>query len=660
MKVVLVDNLILPEAGSVAEMDVHPHLGLLALAAAAERNGHIVQIFDPKRAVRDGVLPYDASLYARAVDLLLAMEPDVVGFTALGCSFLFAVRVAARIRLRAPAIPILLGGPHATMLHREILERYDQFDMIVRYEADETFPAVLERLDGRCFDAVPGLSWRTTDGTLRFTEGAPKIADLDTLPIARYELYPVETLGLDLLRIEAGRGCPFACTFCSTAGFFQRSFRLKSATRLVGELDRLHARYGCRNFKLDHDMFTASRRKVLEFCEAVDGHGYRWSASARIDCVDAELLDRMAASGCANLYFGIETGSQRMQAVARKKLDLALVEPILARADALGIETTASFITGFPEETEEDLGHTLDLLGRCARRASCLTQLHLLAPEPGTPLFDRYGATIRYDGVAGPYHCGLLQPADEAEIRAAPALFQTYYHYPSCLPRGRSIRAVDIVDLLRRTGATIFAYALRFFDGRLSLLAQLAETFAEARRIDRFDATAFIAFVASQLGPRHHLVSLLRFSLHGGATTLTAAAPALPSFDPDREYVAAAGLTALDSMHDCATLIDRIRSLPESAVLPEDFAGAAEAYLIVPADEGTIVYHAEPGISEILRMFERPRSPRTVLRRLGIDLADATDPAWMHLSQLAEMGLIARSDEARPARHGRGAERVLD
>jgi hypothetical protein len=43
MKVVLVDNLILPEAGSVAEMDVHPRLGLLALAAAAEGDGQILR-----------------------------------------------------------------------------------------------------------------------------------------------------------------------------------------------------------------------------------------------------------------------------------------------------------------------------------------------------------------------------------------------------------------------------------------------------------------------------------------------------------------------------------------------------------------------------------------------------------------------------------------
>ncbi|MET5116532.1 radical SAM protein, partial [Burkholderia pseudomallei] len=78
-----------PEEGSLAELDVHPHLGLLALAADAEADGHRVRIYDPKRLIRDGTLAYDATLYERASREILAERPVVVGFTALGCSFLF-------------------------------------------------------------------------------------------------------------------------------------------------------------------------------------------------------------------------------------------------------------------------------------------------------------------------------------------------------------------------------------------------------------------------------------------------------------------------------------------------------------------------------------------------------------------------------------------
>src|SRR5437879_7359494 len=102
MKVVLVDNLVMPEEGSLAFLDVHPHLGLLALAAVAEPHGHTVQIVDPKRLIKSRQLSYDSTLYERAAQELLSQRPDVVGFTALGCSFLFALNVAALLKAREP------------------------------------------------------------------------------------------------------------------------------------------------------------------------------------------------------------------------------------------------------------------------------------------------------------------------------------------------------------------------------------------------------------------------------------------------------------------------------------------------------------------------------------------------------------------------------
>src|SRR5258708_16649365 len=326
------------------------------------------------------------------------------------------------------------------MLHRQILERFSEFDIVVRHEADEIFPAVLGNLERRRFELVPGLSWRIPSGpyVLRFTDGKTKVENLDTLPMLSYDHYPVADLGLDLLRIEAGRGCPFMCTFCSTASFFQRSFRLKSADRLVRELDILHARYGFSEFKLAHDMFTVNRRKVLEFCEAVRGRGYRWRASARVDCVDKDLLTRMAETGCVGLYFGIETGSARMQRICQKRLDLELVQPTLQLAEHLGIETTASFITGYPEELEQDQDDTLDMLGRCFR-PSCLPQLHMLAPEPGTPMFEQRGDKIEYDGYGGPYNAGLIGAGDERLVLEHPDIFQTYHYYPAAMPRARYI-----------------------------------------------------------------------------------------------------------------------------------------------------------------------------------------------------------------------------
>ena len=611
MKVLLVDNFIMPEEGSLALLDVHPHLGLLALAGVIEQGGHSVEIVDPKRMVKTGRLVFDATLYERAAADMLARRPDVVGFTTLGCSFLFACNVAAILKRRVPDLPIMTGGPHATMLHREILTHFRQFDIVLRHEAEKTLPEVLRNLPARTFDHIPGVSWRCSRAPdeLRFTDGKPKVDDLDSLPMMSYEHYPIADLGLDLLRIEAGRGCPFNCVFCSTAGFFQRSFRLKSAARLVDELDVLHTRYGVRDFKLDHDMFTVNKKKVAEFCDAVSGRGYRWRASARVDCVDADLLTRMADAGCVGLYFGIETGSTRMQILTQKKLDLDLVHPILDLAQRLGIETTASFITGYPEELEQDQNDTLDMIGRCFA-PSCLVQLHMLAPEPGTPLFNSLGDTIRYDGYGSRYNAGVIGAGDEQLILDQPAIFQTYYYYPSALPRERNIFAVEIVDIMRRAGPIILRYLLRAYGGRLSRLVDELRSFAASRSAAaRPDIALVVAYFQAKFGPAHHLVSLLRYAFEvqgpgeGGATQSTTALP-----DARAKYTLNSSLRILGDMHDCAYLIACIEAAPERpGLLDEAEAGELGTYVVNTEKAPWEVHRIASGAEEILSLFAHPR-----------------------------------------------------
>lgn len=624
MRLTLVDNLVMPEDGDLSMLDVHPHLGLLAIAAAAEREGHRVSIYDPKRELRFGRLRYDDTLYARATEDLLALRPEAVGFTTLGCSFLFAINVAARLRAREPELPILLGGPHATMLDRPILERFPQFDLIVRHEADEIFPAVLQALPDRAFARIPGLSWRDRDGGYRASEGKPKVLDLDTLPLLDYDHYPIAELDLDLLRIEAGRGCPFACTFCSTAGFFQRSFRLKSAERLVSELERLRGRYGFEEFKLDHDMFTVNKRKVLEFCEAVRGRGFRWRVSARVDGVNPMLLEKMAEAGCIGLYFGIETGSARMQKISMKRLDLDLVEPILAVCADLGIETTASFITGYPEEERQDQDDTLDMVGRC-HTPNCLTQLHILQPEPGTPMYAQHAADVRYDGYASPFNSYLIDRDDRELVLGTPEIFQTYFHYPAALPREDHLFAVRTVDLLRRVGPEVSAYALRRFEGRLSRFFAAFREYAMRAVPQRSpgwmpDADLMAAFVAERFGPRHHLTSLFRFGLALHGDRVSAQTEPAPAYEPARAYVLNAQVKILAEVHDCEDWLTRIREAAPSADLldgAEDQAGAT--YLLHLGRSAPEAYRIDEDLRALLDVFASPQRCDEVLAMIRAD-----------------------------------------
>ena len=82
--------------------------------------------------------------------------------------------------------------------------------------------------------------------------------------------------------------------------------------------------YGITTFDLIHDMFTVDRKRVIAFCEAViaTGEEFYWNCSARTDCIDEEMIAIMARAGCRAIFFGIETGSARLQKIVKKNIDL--------------------------------------------------------------------------------------------------------------------------------------------------------------------------------------------------------------------------------------------------------------------------------------------------------------------------------------------------
>jgi radical SAM superfamily enzyme YgiQ (UPF0313 family) len=624
VRVTLVDNLVFPDPTQLKTLDVHPHLGLLSIAAVANARGHVVSVFDPKRLVRSGELAYDDTLYESSAATLVADAPDVIGFTTLGCSFLYTLGVARELKRMRPDLPILLGGPHATMLARPILERYPVFDVVVRHEAEPTFASVLSGLGSWSFRDIPGVSWRL-GREVHETPGAPRVDDLDALPWLDYDAYPIAELNLDLMRVEAGRGCPFACTFCSTATFFQRRYRLKSPARVVAEMDYLRSRYAPREFKLDHDLFTVDKRKVKAFCDEVRGHRHRWHVSARADCVDDDLLRRMADAGCVGLYLGVETGSARMQKISAKRLDLNLVEPTLNTCERLGIRTTASFITGYPEETAIDQANTLDMLGRCFRRpeSSCLPQLHLLTPEPGTGLFAEYGTNMRLDGHATRFNSWLLDPSDEAEIQAAPGVFATYYHYPGIIDRRDHVFAVEAVDRLRQLGHDVLSALIERTDGSLAaLVGRLAATSGDVPTREDVER-----LVLDRFGQADPLTSVVRYRLFCATPCPEPAEPGRPPSGQD-VYRSPAGLQCLPD------ILDIDRALAEMTAHGTTPSAPRYTYLRWPAHQTPV--RLDPPIADLVRSFGSGRSLTTTLAALDED--PRVIPDWVQ--DLEQMGLL--------------------
>jgi radical SAM superfamily enzyme YgiQ (UPF0313 family) len=587
VRIVFVDNLLIERSGLQA-LDLQPHLGLISLCGVAESAGHSPILYDPKIALASDRLRLDSSLYQECAAQILAFAPDVVGMTSLGCNFICTAKIARYLKRTCPDLPILLGGPHASVLHQEIMGQFPEFDIVVRNEAELTLLSVLEGLHNRNWFGVPGVTFRTA-GTIWSNAGEPRIENLDELPLPAYHCYPISELELRHLRVEAGRGCPFACTFCSTAGFFGRKYRLKSSRRLLVELNFLHARYGLSQFSLNHDLFTASRPKVVDFCHAVMGLDYRWRCSARMDCVDDELLELMRAAGCTTIYFGVETGSPRMQKISGKHLDLTLVKPVLRKAESLGIATVASFITGYPEEIEADQDATLDLAGECVQMPNVTTQLHLLTPEPGTPLIAQYRDQLEYDGHISDFNFPTLEPDDSRIMHQSPTVFMNHHYYRSATPRSRHVLVTSLFAVSQDLGVWFLRHLLGYYQGRFSLLCDDVYHWF-LKRSGPFDSSVFESFIAGAFGQAHYLFSLVRYlsAARSLAAPLAGATARPKSANPTYVWNPAADL--ISDLHPCKELVEFLMAQPQSteADVPTAWRTARRDYVIVKTVEGSI------------------------------------------------------------------------
>jgi hypothetical protein len=415
-----------------------PQLGILSLAAVTERQGYETNIYDCNRAFfhfADTAGEAHLERFAEeAACQIASAAADVYGFGSICSAYPLTVRVAKFVKTLCPGATILFGGPQASVVAESTLKAFPFVDFVLRGEAEETLPLFLEELIGkRQFEKVPGLVYRSVWGVQRNPD-PPVIMDLDALPMPAYHLTH-ELRGERGASLELGRGCPFACTFCSTNDFFRRKFRLRSPQRVLDEMRSIHREYGITDFDLTHDMFTVDSKRVRAFCQHLidSGAGYTWSCSARTDCVDRELIEYMAAAGCVGIFFGVETGSDRMQSIIDKHLDVGRAHEIIDIAERAGVRSTVSLITGFPEERWDDLHDTLGVFVHSARTRGSKPQLNLLAPLANTPIYVKYKDQMTLGELCSDMsHQGRRQnPEDIKLIRKYPDIFPNFYLLPT-------------------------------------------------------------------------------------------------------------------------------------------------------------------------------------------------------------------------------------
>ena len=426
----------LVESEAVRIIAEHAPIGILTLAAVLEQHGLSPQVVDLNSTYYEYLRSdrKDSDFCTFAIEKIASSASTVFGFGTICSTYPLTLRIAREIARSVPDARIVLGGPQASVVDVQTLEAFEFIDFIVRGEAEETFPALLNALSQEVrWDGIPGLTFRR-DGEVVRNPNGPVILNLDSIPTPAFHLFP-DMKSCRFIPLELGRGCPFACKFCSTNDFFRRRFRLKSPQRVIEQMRWAKQAYGIGRFELIHDMFTVDRKRVVDFCQAVlaSAEGFEWNCSARTDCVDEELIALMARAGCRSIFFGIETGSSRLQKEIDKNLDLNEAALRIRSTTQHRIATTVSLITGFPDETREDLRSTVHFLMDALRLDYAEPHLHLLAPLAETPIHSQYRDRLVLDDVFSDmaYQGWRQNPAEREMIASHPAIFPNFYGVPT-------------------------------------------------------------------------------------------------------------------------------------------------------------------------------------------------------------------------------------
>jgi anaerobic magnesium-protoporphyrin IX monomethyl ester cyclase len=220
------------------------------------------------------------------------------------------------------------------------------------------------------------------------------IEDLNYVPLPARELFENEAY-IDYYRrkglapttsIMTSRGCPFSCDFCSRP-VFGNEFRERSASSIADEVEDILS-LGYEKVFFQDDCFTLTKKRVIDFCDEINQRRleFKWDCLSRVDSMDKELADKMKASGCEKIFFGLESGDDNILKIMKKSANTEQARRAVKIGSSSGIKTGGFFILGYPGETNDTILSTINF---ALSLPLDYLSFSIPYPIPGTGLYEK-------------------------------------------------------------------------------------------------------------------------------------------------------------------------------------------------------------------------------------------------------------------------------
>lgn len=295
------------------------------------------------------------------------------------------------IQEKFPNIPILIFGHYATEFHDEIMHKTN-VHFIIHGEPDLVFDNFLDEfLDKKNYTNVNSISYRD-NGLIHHNKGTARIKDINKLPFPAFELLKNDYYSEPFFKkpyglIQSARGCPFQCNYCVKS--FGTNLGVLSPENIIAQIEEYIDLFSIKSFRFIDDTFTATPKRVIEFCKLMVEKKYNhleWSCLARTDTLQAEMLEWMKKAGCKRIYIGVESGSAHVLEYYNKKIDLDKSIRDIRYAKSLGYELMGFFMVGAPTESLKDVNASIKFAKKAGFEFVDITKL---TPYPGTLLYEK-------------------------------------------------------------------------------------------------------------------------------------------------------------------------------------------------------------------------------------------------------------------------------
>lgn len=369
--------LVYPECYEVAKFGnkrkEFPPFGVMYLASALEKENYDVKII----ATSNDNNCFDFSDF------------DIVGFS-ISSSLAYPLIKETRENsiFKANSL-IIAGGIHASLYPKEVIKDLD-CDIVSIGEGEKTIVEIAKATSLDDISKIKGIYYKK-DNSIYITEKRNDINDLDTLAFPARHLLPKEDIvmerlsntSLSIAHVLFSRGCPYHCNFCANQN---HNVRYRSKDNIKEELELLINDYEIKGFCVVDDNFLVNKEKAMEIIGEIGKLNLKWSTLARVDNVDLELLKELKNSGCIEIKYGVESGSQKMLDLMNKKITVSEIKNAFNLTKDVGINAKALIMHGFPKE---DINTTKETIALLEELKMCISRVGLtyFTYLPGSPIY---------------------------------------------------------------------------------------------------------------------------------------------------------------------------------------------------------------------------------------------------------------------------------